>query len=64
MIYKFKIFPNYMKYLSLQFISELAITFLWQNIFPKNYEKAFAYKEISWMDWPFPVCDTLLTEMY
>lgn len=45
-IYKGNFF-NYTKNVSPQFISELAITPPWQKVFPKNYEKAFAYKEIS-----------------
>lgn len=33
--------------------------------FPKEPHKtAFAYNEISCVDWPFPVCDTLLTQMH
>ena len=33
--------------------------------FPKElYEKAFVYKEILCVDWPSPLCDTLLTQMH
>lgn len=35
-MYKGKIFLNYTKNVSLQFISELAITSPWQKVFPKK----------------------------
>lgn len=35
-----------------------------RNFSKEPYKKYFAYKEISWVDWPSPVCDILLTQMH